>query len=87
MNEVVHTSPTIGSNVEEVTCQDIIIISFNTQQVVWNNIHFVMWDLGGQESLRTAWNTYYSNTEFIILVMAIGYLSNHLYTHLKHLFL
>jgi len=53
MNEVVHTSPTIGSNVEEV---------------VWNNIHFVMWDLGGQESLRTAWNTYYSNTEFIILV-------------------
>mgnify|MGYP001297107490 CR=1 FL=1 len=68
MNEVVHTSPTIGSNVEEVTCQDIIIISFNTQQVVWNNIHFVMWDLGGQESLRTAWNTYYSNTEFIILV-------------------
>jgi len=54
MNEVVHTSPTIGSNVEEV---------------VWNNIHFVMWDLGGQESLRTAWNTYYSNTEFIILVI------------------
>ncbi len=48
MNEVVHTSPTIGSNVEEV---------------VWNNIHFIMWDLGGQESLRTSWNTYYSNTE------------------------
>ena len=40
-----------------------------TSQVVWNNIHFVMWDLGGQESLRTAWNTYYSNTEFIILVI------------------
>ena len=54
MNEVVHTSPTIGSNVEEV---------------VWNNIHFIMWDLGGQESLRTAWNTYYSNTEFILLVV------------------
>ena len=48
MNEVVHTSPTIGSNVEEV---------------VWNNIHFIMWDLGGQDSLRAAWNTYYSNTE------------------------
>ena len=28
-----------------------------------------MWDLGGQESLRTAWNTYYSNTEFILLVV------------------
>ena len=52
MNEVVQTSPTIGSNVEEV---------------VWKNIHFIMWDLGGQESLRAAWNTYYSNTEVILI--------------------
>jgi GTPase SAR1 family protein len=48
MNEVVHTSPTIGSNVEEV---------------VWKNIHFLMWDIGGQESLRSAWNTYYTNAQ------------------------
>lgn len=48
MNEVVHTSPTIGSNVEEV---------------VYKNIHFFIWDLGGQQSLRAAWSTYYSNTE------------------------
>ena len=73
MNEVVHTSPTIGSNVEEVRVAKTLRSRFFnvhlfTQQVVWNNIHFVMWDLGGQESLRTAWNTYYSNTEFIILV-------------------
>ena len=73
MNEVVHTSPTIGSNVEEVRVAKtlrsrLFNVHLFTQQVVWNNIHFVMWDLGGQESLRTAWNTYYSNTEFIILV-------------------
>ena len=48
MNEVVHTSPTIGSNVEEV---------------VWKNIHFLMWDIGGQESLRSSWNTYYNNAQ------------------------
>ncbi|XP_030846035.1 ADP-ribosylation factor-like protein 5B isoform X2 [Strongylocentrotus purpuratus] len=48
MNEVVHTSPTIGSNVEEVT---------------WKNIHFLMWDIGGQDSLRTAWSTYYAGTQ------------------------
>ncbi|XP_015930118.1 ADP-ribosylation factor-like protein 5B isoform X1 [Parasteatoda tepidariorum] len=54
MDEVVHTSPTIGSNVEEV---------------VWKNVHFIMWDLGGQDSLRAAWNTYYSNTEFLIVVV------------------
>jgi len=54
MNEVVHTSPTIGSNVEEV---------------VWKNIHFLMWDIGGQESLRSAWSTYYTHAEFVILVV------------------
>lgn len=51
MNEVVHTSPTIGSNVEEI---------------VVKNTHFLMWDIGGQESLRSSWNTYYSNTEVSI---------------------
>ncbi|XP_043960253.1 ADP-ribosylation factor-like 8 isoform X1 [Gambusia affinis] len=50
MNEVVHTSPTIGSNVEEI---------------VVKNTHFLMWDIGGQESLRSSWNTYYSNTELV----------------------
>lgn len=57
MNEVVHTSPTIGSNVEEV---------------VWNNIHFIMWDLGGQQSLRAAWSTYYCNTEVCIYLSIIA---------------
>ncbi|XP_053767438.1 putative ADP-ribosylation factor-like protein 5C isoform X2 [Desmodus rotundus] len=54
MNEVVHTCPTIGSNVEEI---------------VLRKTHFLMWDIGGQEALRSTWNTYYSNTEFIILVI------------------
>ena len=34
-------------------------------QVVWKNIRFLMWDIGGQESLRSAWNTYYTNTEVL----------------------
>ncbi|XP_058416820.1 putative ADP-ribosylation factor-like protein 5C isoform X2 [Diceros bicornis minor] len=54
MNEVVHTCPTIGSNVEEIVLQ---------------KTHFLMWDIGGQEALRSTWNMYYSNTEFIILVI------------------
>ena len=54
MNEVVHTSPTIGSNMEEVK---------------WKNVHFVMWDIGGQESLRQAWSTYYAGTQFLIMVV------------------
>lgn len=75
MNEVVHTSPTIGSNVEEV---------------VWKNIHFIMWDLGGQQSLRAAWSTYYTNTEFIIMVIdstdreRLSVIRDELYTMLNH---
>ncbi|XP_047401293.1 putative ADP-ribosylation factor-like protein 5C isoform X1 [Sciurus carolinensis] len=53
-NEVVHTCPTIGSNVEEI---------------VLRKTHFLMWDIGGQEALRSTWSTYYSNTEFVILVI------------------
>ena len=38
-------------------------------QVKWRNVHFVMWDIGGQESLRQAWSTYYTGTHFMILVV------------------
>jgi GTPase SAR1 family protein len=41
------TTPTIGMNVEEVD---------------YKNIKFLMWDLGGQELLRSKWYTYYMNT-------------------------
>lgn len=48
------TQPTIGSNVEEVT---------------YKNIKFQMWDLGGQESLRVSWATYYANTQAVFVVI------------------
>ncbi|MFH4975312.1 hypothetical protein AB6A40_002021 [Gnathostoma spinigerum] len=54
MGETVHTTPTIGSNVEEV---------------IWRKIHFIMWDIGGQESLRASWSSYYMNTHFVIVVI------------------
>ncbi|XP_012864273.1 PREDICTED: putative ADP-ribosylation factor-like protein 5C isoform X2 [Dipodomys ordii] len=47
-NEAVHTCPTIGSNMEEIVVQ---------------KTHFLMWDIGGQEALRSSWNVYYANTE------------------------
>lgn len=54
MNQVIATTPTIGSNVE---------------QVQYKNITFTMWDLGGQEGLRATWATYYVNTRAIIMVV------------------
>ncbi|KAA8585395.1 putative ADP-ribosylation factor-like protein 5C [Etheostoma spectabile] len=52
--EAVHTSPTIGSNVEEITV---------------GKTNFMVWDIGGQESLRASWYSYYGNTEIVILVV------------------
>jgi GTPase SAR1 family protein len=48
LGEVVMTTPTIGTNVEEVT---------------YKNTKFIMWDMGGQESLRAKWSTYYIDTQ------------------------
>ena len=44
-------------------------LSHTHTQVKWRNVHFVMWDIGGQESLRQAWSTYYTGTHFMILVV------------------
>jgi GTPase SAR1 family protein len=68
MNEVVHTSPTIGSNVEEVEClhavtQHTVNQLFHQFQFRWKKQRFLMWDIGGQESLRASWHTYYQNTD------------------------
>eukprot|EP00126_Sphaerothecum_destruens_P015927 Sdes_comp9997_c0_seq1m1579 len=54
LNEVVVTSPTIGSNVEEV---------------VYKNLHFLVWDIGGQDALRSTWSTYYTNAKCLIMVI------------------
>ncbi|VEL28029.1 unnamed protein product [Protopolystoma xenopodis] len=54
LKEAVHTTPTIGSNVEEVK---------------WQNLHLIMWDIGGQESLRASWDTYYTGSEIVIFVV------------------
>lgn len=50
--EAVQTSPTIGSNVEEIAVK---------------KTRFLVWDIGGQESLRATWNSYYCNTEVRII--------------------
>lgn len=54
VGEVVTTIPTIGFNVESVT---------------YKNLHFQVWDLGGQTSIRPYWRCYYANTDAIIYVV------------------
>ena len=54
LGQLVKTSPTIGSNVEEIT---------------YNNATFQAWDLGGQESTRSLWDVYYMNTDAVVYVI------------------
>merc|ERR1711959_248470 len=54
LGEVVTPIPTIGFNVEEVT---------------YKNISFTVWDVGGQDKIRTLWRHYYQNTQGLIFVI------------------
>jgi len=75
LDEVVATAPTVGGNVEEFT---------------FKNIKFIMWDIGGQESIRATWSTYYINTHAVILVIdstdtqRLGISKAELYNMLNH---
>ena len=54
LGEVVNTIPTIG---------------FNVETVEYKNISFNVWDVGGQDKIRTLWRHYYTNTQGIIFVV------------------
>lgn len=54
MGKAVETTPTIGSNVEQITHK---------------NVSFSAWDLGGQERVRSVWSTYYSRADAVLFVI------------------
>jgi small GTP-binding protein len=54
LGQLVKTTPTIGSNMEELQ---------------YENVKFQAWDLGGQESTRSVWDIYYMNTDGVIYVI------------------
>ncbi len=54
LGRYVTTAPTLGGNVEEVNV---------------GGVKMVMWDLGGQEALRSAWSLYYEGAHGVVLVV------------------
>merc|ERR1711977_647216 len=54
LGDVITTTPTVGSNVEEVSHR---------------NVTFQVWDLGGQDKLRRVWSTYYVGSHAVVLVV------------------
>lgn len=54
LGEVVSTIPTLG---------------FNVEMVQYRNINFTVWDVGGQDRIRTLWRHYFQSTEGLIFVV------------------
>lgn len=41
-------------------------IGFNTANIYINNKNFIIWDLGGDKSIRSYWKCYFTNTKAIV---------------------
>lgn len=54
LGEIVTTIPTIG---------------FNVETVEYKNISFTVWDVGGQDRIRSLWRHYYQGTQGVIFVV------------------
>lgn len=54
LGEIVTTVPTIG---------------FNVETLEYKNISFTVWDVGGQDKIRTLWRHYFQNTQGVIFVI------------------
>ena len=54
LGEVVTTIPTIG---------------FNVESIVYKNISFTVWDVGGQTKIRALWQHYYADSDALIFVV------------------
>ncbi|CAK7329963.1 unnamed protein product [Dovyalis caffra] len=54
LGEIVLTVPTIG---------------FNVETVVYKNISFTVWDVGGQQKIRPLWRHYFQNAHGLIFVV------------------
>ena|SRR3989338_4480010 len=54
LGNVVRTTPTVG---------------FNLETLVYKNITFQVWDLGGQTGLRPYWRCYFAKTDAVVYVV------------------
>lgn len=54
LQEVLMTIPTIG---------------FNVETVEYRNIRFTVWDIGGQDKIRSLWKHYFLGAHGVIFVL------------------
>lgn len=72
MGEAVDTAPTVGSNTEASHSPSIPLSQARLtrhQVFEYKNLKFVLWDIGGQSSLRQSWSQYFTAARAVILVI------------------
>jgi len=47
---------------------------FNVEKVQYKNVVFTVWDVGGQEKLRTLWRHYFNNTDGLVGISFHGFM-------------
>ena len=57
ITDVIATTPTVGSNVEEFKHR---------------SVKLQVWDLGGQQKLRSTWSAYYVGAHAVVTGVAVG---------------
>jgi UV DNA damage repair endonuclease len=45
---------------------------FNVEKVQYKNVAFTVWDVGGQEKLRSLWKMYLSNSDALVIIRHIS---------------
>lgn len=51
------------------TVTTIPTIGFNVEVIEYKNITFTVWDIGGQDKIRTLWRLYFQETQGLIFVV------------------
>lgn len=64
-------APTVGQNGELMLISQILTNRLTTivGYITFEKTHLRLWDLGGQENLRTLWESYYNDAHGIVFVV------------------
>eukprot|EP00808_Paulinella_micropora_P022822 g77583.t1 len=44
-------------------------VGFNVQSITYRDVHFTLWDVGGQHIIRPMWNYYFAHTDALCFVV------------------
>lgn len=58
-----------GQRQLEIPVNTVPTMNFNVENCRYKNVHFSVWDVGGQDSLRPLWRHYYTGTQGLIYVV------------------